>query len=58
MDESSTTQASLFANYAGIDVGFPGGGYAQMAGGGQVVLLVVIMLMPAADIAYLATDMT
>ena len=28
-----TSQAALFANYAGIDVGF-GGGYAQIGGGG------------------------
>lgn len=30
-----TTQAALFANYAGIDVGF-GGGYAQIGGGGGI----------------------
>jgi hypothetical protein len=52
-----TTQASLFANYAGIDVGF-GGGYAQMAGGGVSGPIGGYYVMPAADIAYLATDMT
>ena len=52
-----TTQASLFANYAGIDVGF-GGGYAQMAGGGTSGPIGGYYVMPAADIAYLATDMT
>jgi hypothetical protein len=52
-----TTQASLFANYAGIDVGF-GGGYAQMGGGGTSGPIGGYYVMPAADIAYLATDMT
>jgi hypothetical protein len=52
-----TTQASLFANYAGIDVGF-GGGYAQMSGGGVSGPMGGYYVMPAADIAYLATDMT
>ena len=51
-----TTQASLFANYAGIDVGF-GGGYAQMAGGGTSPIG-GYYVMPAPGIAYLATDMT
>ena len=51
-----TTQASLFANYAGIDVGF-GGGYAQMGGGGTSGPIGGYYVMPAADIAYLATDM-
>jgi len=51
------TQAALFANYAGIDVGF-GGGYAQMAGGGTSGPIGGYYVMPAADIAYLSTDMT
>ena len=51
------TQAALFANYAGIDVGF-GGGYAQMAGGGHTGPIGGYYVMPAADIAYLSTDMT
>jgi hypothetical protein len=50
------TQAALFANYAGIDVGF-GGGYAQM-GGGINGPIGGYYVMPAADVAYLATDMT
>lgn len=51
------TQASLFANYAGIDIGF-GGGYAQMGGGATTGPIGGYYVMPAADIAYLATDMT
>ena len=51
------TQAALFANYAGIDVGF-GGGYAQMASGGTSGPIGGYYVMPAADIAYLSTDMT
>ena len=51
------TQAALFANYAGIDIGF-GGGYAQMASGGTSGPIGGYYVMPAADIAYLSTDMT
>lgn len=50
------TQAALFANYAGIDIGF-GGGYAQI-GGGAYGPVGGFYTAPAADIAYLATDLT
>lgn len=53
------THAALFANYGGFDLGF-GGGYAQMGGGGYAngVGAYGFYAMPAADIAYLATDLT
>ena len=47
-----TAQAALFANYAGIDIGF-GGGYAQLGGG----TVGGFFTAPAADVAYLATDL-
>lgn len=51
-----TSQAALFANYAGIDIGF-GGGYAQL-GGGAYGPVGGFFTAPAADVAYLATDLT
>lgn len=51
-----TTQAALFASYAGIDIGF-GGGYAQL-GGGAYGPVGGFFTAPAADVAYLATDLT
>jgi hypothetical protein len=50
-----TSQAALFANYAGIDIGF-GGGYAQL-GGGTYGPVGGFFTAPAADVAYLATDL-
>ena len=50
------SQAALFANYAGIDIGF-GGGYAQL-GGGTYGPVGGFFTAPAADVAYLATDLT
>ena len=50
-----TTQAALFANYGGIDIGF-GGGYAQL-GGGAYGPVGGFYAAPAADVAYLATDL-
>lgn len=50
----STTQAALFANYGGIDIGF-GGGYAQL-GGGAYGPVGGFYTAPAADVAYLSTD--
>lgn len=50
-----TAQAALFANYAGIDIGF-GGGYAQL-GGGTYGPVGGFFTAPAADVAYLATDL-
>lgn len=50
-----TAQAALFANYAGIDIGF-GGGYAQL-GGGAYGPAGGFFTAPAADVAYLATDL-
>jgi hypothetical protein len=50
-----TSQAALFANYAGIDIGF-GGGYAQL-GGGAYGPVGGFFTAPAADVAYLATDL-
>ena len=52
----STTQAALFANYGGIDIGF-GGGYAQL-GGGAYGPVGGFYTAPAADVAYLSTDIT
>lgn len=49
------SQAALFANYGGIDVGF-GGGYAQL-GGGAYGPVGGFFTAPAADVAYLATDL-
>lgn len=51
----STTQAALFANYGGIDIGF-GGGYAQL-GGGAYGPVGGFYTAPAADVAYLSTDL-
>lgn len=50
------TQAALFANYGGIDIGF-GGGYAQL-GGGAYGPVGGFYTAPAADVSYLATDLT
>ena len=50
-----TSQAALFANYGGIDIGF-GGGYAQL-GGGAYGPVGGFFTAPAADVAYLATDL-
>ena len=49
-----TSQAALFANYGGIDIGF-GGGFAQL-GGGAYGPVGGFYTAPAADVAYLATD--
>ena len=49
------SQAALFANYGGIDIGF-GGGYAQL-GGGAYGPVGGFFTAPAADVAYLATDL-
>lgn len=49
------TQAALFANYGGIDIGF-GGGFAQL-GGGAYGPVGGFFTAPAADVAYLATDL-
>lgn len=51
-----TTQAALFANYGGIDIGF-GGGYAQL-GGGAYGPVGGFYTAPAADVAYLSADIT
>lgn len=50
-----TTQAALFANYGGIDIGF-GGGYAQL-GGGAYGPVGGFYTAPAADVAYLSADL-
>ena len=50
------SQAALFANYGGFDIGF-GGGYAQL-GGGAYGPVGGFFTAPAADVAYLATDLT
>lgn len=50
-----TSQAALFANYGGIDIGF-GGGVAQL-GGGAYGPVGGFYTAPAADVAYLATDL-
>lgn len=53
-----TTQAALFANYGGLDLGF-GGGFAQVGNGaGAYGPVGGFYTMPAADVAYLATDLT
>lgn len=49
------SQAALFANYGGIDIGF-GGGFAQL-GGGAYGPVGGFFTAPAADVAYLATDL-
>jgi hypothetical protein len=49
------SQAALFANYGGIDIGF-GGGFAQL-GGGAYGPIGGFFTAPAADVAYLATDL-
>ena len=49
------SQAALFANYGGIDIGL-GGGYAQL-GGGAYGPVGGFFTAPASDIAYLATDL-
>lgn len=53
-----TTQAALFANYAGIDVGF-GGGYAQIGGGGGIGAGPIggFYTMPAYDTVLLSADL-
>jgi hypothetical protein len=50
------TQAALFANYGGLDIGFAGG-YGQL-GGGSYGPVGGFYTAPAADVAYLATDLT
>ena len=50
-----TSQAALFANYGGFDIGY-GGGYAQL-GGGAYGPVGGFYTAPAADVAYLATDL-
>lgn len=50
------TNAALFANYGGLDIGF-GGGFAQI-GGGAYGPIGGFYTAPAADVAYLATDLT
>ncbi len=50
-----TSQAALFANYAGIDTGF-GGGYAQM-GANTTGGMTGFYMMPAFDTMLLAADM-
>lgn len=50
------TNAALFANYGGLDLGF-GGGFAQI-GGGAYGPIGGFYTAPAADVAYLATDLT
>jgi len=50
------TQAALFANYGGLDIGFCGG-YGQL-GGGSYGPIGGFYTAPAADVAYLATDLT
>lgn len=49
-----TSQAALFANYGGIDIGF-GGGFAQL-GGGAYGPVGGFYTAPAADVAYLSAD--
>lgn len=50
------TQAALFANYGGLDIGFCGG-YGQI-GGGAYGPIGGFYTAPAADVAYLSTDLT
>ena len=50
-----TTDQSLFANYGGIDIGFAGG-FGQL-GGGAYGPVGGFYTAPAADVAYLATDL-
>lgn len=50
-----TSQAALFANYGGLDIGFAGG-YGQI-GGGSYGPVGGFFTAPAADVAYLATDL-
>lgn len=52
-----TTQAALFSNYAGIDVGF-GGGYAQLGGNAYSGYGGGLFLAPAYDVALLSADLT
>lgn len=49
------SQAALFANYGGIDIGFAGG-FGQL-GGGAYGPVGGFYTAPAADVAYLATDL-
>lgn len=51
-----SSQAALFANYGGLDIGFAGG-YGQL-GGGSYGPIGGFFTAPAADVAYLATDLT
>ena len=52
-----TTQAALFANYAGLDIGF-GGGYAQLGGNTSYAgPMAGYYIMPAYDTMQLAADM-
>lgn len=51
-----TTNAALFANMAGIDVGF-GGGYAQMGSGSGQGPMAGYYVMPAYDTMLLASDL-
>ena len=52
-----TTQMALFANYAGMNMGF-GHGLGQVGGINNNGIMGGYYVMPAADIAYMATDMT
>ena len=49
-----TSQAALFANYGGIDIGFSNG--LGQLGGGAYGPVGGFYTAPAADVAYLATD--
>lgn len=51
-----TTQAALFANYGGLDIGF-GMGMGQL-GGGSYGPIGGFYTAPAADVAYLAADLS
>lgn len=51
-----TTFAALFANYGGLDIGFAGG--VGQFGGGAFGPVGGFYTAPAADVAYLATDLT
>lgn len=52
----STEQAALFANIAGIDIGF-GGGFAQLGGAASAGPMAGYYIMPAYDTMLLSADM-
>jgi hypothetical protein len=52
----STMQAALFANIAGIDIGF-GGGFAQLGGAASAGPMAGYYIMPAYDTMLLSADM-